>query len=214
MGRRACLAGVLGLFGLAAISAALAAPGQLDGGFGTGGKVRTDIGGADWASAVAIAPGGDVVVAGASGRDVAAARYDAAGRLDPTFGGGGTIVTDLGGDDSAVAVVVQPDNRIVAAGQRGPDLALARYLVNGTLDSSFDRDGVVVTDLGGEERAIALLLRPDGRLVVVGSSSDGLVLARYLRDGRLDAASGGAAPSSRGRPGSIGDRRRSGPTGR
>jgi len=88
MGRRSCLAGVVGAFGLASLSAAFAAPGQLDSGFGMGGKVRTDIGGADWAGAVAIAPSGAVVVAGGSGADVAVARYDAAGRLDPRLAGG------------------------------------------------------------------------------------------------------------------------------
>jgi uncharacterized delta-60 repeat protein len=191
MGRRALLAGVAGALGLAAMSAALAAPGRLDSGFGTGGKVRTDVGGADWAEAIAIAPGGRVVVAGGSGSDVALARYDAAGRLDPAFGNRGTVVTDLGGDeDVAAAIVVQRDGRIVVAGHRGPDLALARYAVDGRLDPSFGRDGVVVTDLGSRERAIALLLRADGRLVVVGTRPDGIVLARYLRNGRLDSGFG------------------------
>ena len=190
MGRRAFLAGVVGVFGLAVLTAALAAPGQLDGRFATGGKVRTDVGGIDWAAGVAIAPGGDVVVAGGSGSDAAVARYDAAGRLDPTFGGGGTVVTDLGGDDAADALVVQRDGKVVVAGHRGPDLALARYSLDGRLDRSFGRDGIVVTDLGATERALRLLLRPDGRLVVGGSRPDGLVLARYLRDGRLDARFG------------------------
>jgi uncharacterized delta-60 repeat protein len=190
MGRRVCLAGAVGVFGLAALSAALAAPGQLDSGFATSGKTRTDVGGTDWAAGVAIAPGGDVVVAGGSGSDAAVARYDAAGRLDPTFGGSGTVVTDLGGDDAADALVVQRDGRVVVAGHRGPDLALARYSLDGRLDRSFGRDGIVVTDLGAAERALRLLLRPDGRLVVAGSRPDGLVLARYLRDGRLDARFG------------------------
>lgn len=190
MGRRAFLAGVVGVFGLAVLTAALAAPGHLDGRFAAGGKVRTDVGGTDWAAGVAIAPGGDVVVAGGSGSDAAVARYDAAGRLDPTFGAGGTVVTDLGGDDAADALVVQRDGKVVVAGHRGPDLALARYSLDGRLDRSFGRDGIVVTDLGATERALRLLLRPDGRLVVAGSRPDGLVLARYLRDGRLDARFG------------------------
>lgn len=190
MGRRAFLSGVVGVFGLAVLTAALAAPGHLDGRFAAGGKVRTDVGGTDWAAGVAIAPGGDVVVAGGSGSDAAVARYDAAGRLDPTFGAGGTVVTDLGGDDAADALVVQRDGKVVVAGHRGPDLALARYSLDGRLDPSFGRDGIVVTDLGATERALRLLLRPDGRLVVAGSRPDGLVLARYLRDGRLDARFG------------------------
>jgi uncharacterized delta-60 repeat protein len=191
MGRHACIAGVVGAFGLAALSAALAAPGQLDSGFGTGGTVITNVGGADWAAAVAVAPNGRVVVAGGSGGDVALARYDAAGRLDAHFGGGrGIVITDLGGDDAADALVVQPDGKIVIAGQRSGDLALARYSADGTLDPSFDGDGIVVTDLGGRERAFGLLRRPDGRLVVVGATSDRLMLARYLRDGRLDPGFG------------------------
>jgi uncharacterized delta-60 repeat protein len=190
MGRRVVLAGVVGAFGLAALSAALAAPGQLDGSFGSGGKVLTDVGGADWAGAVAVARSGGVVVTGASGDDVAVARYDAAGRLDPGFGRRGTVVTDLGGVDAGSALVVQPDGKIVVAGQRSGDLALARYSADGKLDPSFDGDGVVVTDLGFEARAVAVLQRTGGRLLVVGTAPDRLVLARYLRDGRLDRGFG------------------------
>jgi uncharacterized delta-60 repeat protein len=190
MGRRVFIAGVAGAFGLAALSAALAAPGQLDRGFGTGGKVLTDAGGADWAGDVAVPRGGAVVVAGASGDDVALARYDSAGRLDPRFGRRGTVVTNLGGIDAGSALDVQPDGKVVVAAQRDGDLALVRYSADGALDPAFDADGVVVTDLGFQERAIAVLLQTGGRLLVVGAAPDRLVLARYLRDGRLDAGFG------------------------
>jgi uncharacterized delta-60 repeat protein len=190
MGRRVVLVGVVGAFGLAALSAALAAPGQLDSSFGSGGKVLTDVGGADWAGAVAVARSGGVVVTGASGDDVAIARYDAGGRLDPGFGRRGTVVSDLGGVDAGSALVVQPDGKIVVAGQRGGDLALARYSADGKLDPSLGGDGVVVTDLGFQERAVAVLPRSGGRLLVVGAASDRLVLARYLGDGRLDSGFG------------------------
>jgi uncharacterized delta-60 repeat protein len=207
MGRRLCLAGVLAACGLAVLSAARATPGQLDAAFGSGGKVRTDIGGADWADTVATAPNGDVLVAGATGRDtyaerdVLVVRYDAEGRPDPSFGDHGIVVTDLGSDDLAGALVAQQDGKIVIAGKRGPDLALVRYSVDGTLDPTFDHDGVVVTDFGTEERALALMPRPSGRLVVVGWRPDGLVLARYLRDGRLDTAFGRAGTVVRRTPG-------------
>lgn len=180
------IGGAVGTFAVALVTVAAAAPGQLDTGFGTGGTARTDLGGADWAGAVAIAPTGAVVVAGARDADVAVAVYDSAGRLDSRFGGRGIAVTDLGGIDTGGAVVVQRDGKIVVAGSRGPDIALVRYSVDGTLDPRFGRGGVVVTDLGAEERTVAVLLGSDRRLVVVGSTSDGLVLARYLPDGRLD----------------------------
>jgi uncharacterized delta-60 repeat protein len=192
MSRRVLVAAVVGVFALAALSAALAAPGQLDGAFGSGGKVLTDAGGADWAGDVAIARGGAVIVAGASGDDVAVARYDSAGRLDPRFGRRGTVVTDLGGVDAGSALVVQPDGKVVVAAQRDGDLVLLRYSADGALDPTLDSDGVVVADLGFQERAIAVLLQSGGRLLVVGAAPDRLVLARYLRDGRLDTAFGRA----------------------
>ena len=185
------MSSVVGAVGLAALSAAGAAPGRLDGTFGSGGKVLTDVGGADWAGSIAIGGGGAVVVAGGSGGDVALARYDAAGRLDSSLGGTGTVVTDLGSsDDAAGAVVVQPDGKIVVAGQRDGDLALLRYSAGGTLDPSFDGDGTVVTDVGFRERSISLLRQSGGRLLVVGQADDRLVLARYLADGRLDSGFG------------------------
>ena len=191
MGWRVVTAGVVGAVGLATLSAALAAPGQLDGAFGAGGKVVTDAGGADWAGSVALAPGGGLVVAGGSGSDVAFVRYDAAGHLDSTLGGRGTVVTDLGTDnDGAGAVAVQPDGRIVVAGQRDGDLALMRYSAGGALDPSFDGDGIIMTDVGFRERAISLLRQSGGRLLVVGQAPDRLVLARYLGDGRLDSTFG------------------------
>ena len=191
MRRRVLIASVVGAVGLAALSAALAAPGRLDGTFGAGGKVLTDVGGTDWAGSVAIGAGGAMVVAGGSGGDVALARYDAAGRLDPSLGGSGTVVTDLGSDnDAAGAVVVQPDGKIVVAGQRGGDLALMRYSAGGMLDPSFDGDGIVVTDIGFRERSISLVRQSGGRLLVVGQADDRLVLARYLGDGRLDSGFG------------------------
>jgi uncharacterized delta-60 repeat protein len=69
----------------------------------------------------------------------------AAGSLDPTFGTGGKVTTDLGGtDDRGNAVVLQADGKIVVAGGfHGPgDFALVRYNPDGSLDTSFDGDGV------------------------------------------------------------------------
>ncbi len=191
MGRRIGIGVVVLLAALMSLSVALAAPGRPDSAFGSGGKVVTDVGGLDWAGSIAIAPNGAVVVAGGSGGDVALARYDAAGRLDSSLDGHGTVVTDLGGgNDGAGAVLAQPDGRIVVAAQRDGDLALVGYASNGTLDPSFGSGGVVVTDLGFEVRAIGLLRQAGGRVLVLGAAPNRLVLARYLADGRLDSRFG------------------------
>ncbi len=110
--------------------AAVAAPGDLDPSFGSSGKVTTDFGGSDAASAVAIQPDGRIVTAGRSGSgDFALARYNADGSLDPSFGSGGKVTTDFGGFDVASGVALQADGKIIAAGQggSGSDFALARY---------------------------------------------------------------------------------------
>ena len=76
--------------------------------------------------------------------------------LDAGFGAGGKVITEFGGTTSgdwASGVAVQPDGKVVAAGQtnvHGPtDFALARYYPNGTLDSSFGTGGKVITDFAG-----------------------------------------------------------------
>src|SRR5262245_24776778 len=125
--------------------------GTLDASFGTGGRVITDFGGGDdGAEAVALQPDGKIVAAGfARGVDFGLARYNDDGTLDAGFGTGGRVTTDFAGlSDTAYAVAVQPDGKIVAAGSavfagRGFDFAVARYNIDGSLDASF---GKVTTD--------------------------------------------------------------------
>ena len=74
----------------------------------------------------------------------------ASGDLDPTFGGGGTVVTGISGNDSANAVVVQSDGKIIAAGSStgaGTDFTLVRYLDTGGLDATFGNTGQVITPI-------------------------------------------------------------------
>jgi uncharacterized delta-60 repeat protein len=190
--------------------------GALDTSFGTGGTVGTDIGGWDEASALAVQPDGRLVAAGRTiacnfvHLDFALARYLPDGTLDPSFGTGGKVTTRFDRNDGATAVVVQPDGKLVAAGRAGgdenSDYALARYLPDGTLDTSFGTDGKVTTDLGGFDVVNALVVLPDGKLVAAGSAgrpSDGTsesALARYLPDGTLDPSfgTGGTVRTDRG----------------
>ena len=97
--------------------ARLTPAGALDPSFGSGGKRTIDInGGLDVAYAVALDATGRVVLGGGSSGDLAAARLDAGGNLDPTFGTNGTQFVNLGATEQARAVFVQPDGRIVLAG--------------------------------------------------------------------------------------------------
>ena len=127
----------------------------LDSTFGVGGKVATSFpGGLDTANDVAVQSDGKIVVAGSSGSDFALTRYNTNGTLDATFGTGGRVNTDFptGMGGLGNALVIQPDGKIVVAGQAtdptsptNTGFALVRYNTNGSLDTSFDGDGRVVT---------------------------------------------------------------------
>src|SRR6266536_3291285 len=112
-----------------------------------------------------------LVLVALAGAFIAAALPGAAvagpGALDPSFGTGGQVTTDFGGFDSAQAVAVQSDGKIVAAGSTGGgDFALARYNGDGSLDSTFGSGGKVTTDVGGFDAALGVA-QSDGKIVAV-----------------------------------------------
>ena len=166
----------------------------------------TDFGRYDAADAVAIDSQGRIVVAGSvrlpdPPRDnfaFALARYTPDGSLDPSFSGDGKLTTDFGGlADNAYAVAIDPQDRIVAAGQGYTgvdfDFALARYTPDGSLDPTFSSGGKVTTDFGESDGARSVTIGSRGRIVAVGSSSrhlDSFALARYRPDGSLDRSFG------------------------
>jgi uncharacterized delta-60 repeat protein len=160
--------------------------GSLDPTFGVGGKVTTDFGGFESAGALVRQPDGKLVAAGRAGEDFALARYLPDGSLDPTFGVGGKVTTDftgVEGTDTAGALVLQPNGKLVAAGAAclnfTCDFALARYLPKGRLDPSFGDGGKVTTDFGDSDVSGALVRQPDGKLVAAGRAGDDFALARY-----------------------------------
>jgi uncharacterized delta-60 repeat protein len=180
--------------------------GSLDPTWGAGGRVTTDFDGrAEHAASIALQPDGKVVAAGGSSvapnnADFALARYNANGSLDATFGAAGRVLTDYeAGNDAAFAVALQADGKIVAAGLSVTagtgNLALARYNTDGSLDGTFDGDGRVSLDVaGGFDRAHAVAVQSDGRIVVAGMGWQGsqyhFVVARYLSSGALDPTFG------------------------
>lgn len=170
--------------------------GSLDAGFGNSGRVFTDLGADDAALALALQADGKLVAAGTSGGNLALTRYNPDGSLDSGFGEGGRVFTDCGGADTAFALRVQADGKLVVAGSDGDNALLVRYSAAGTLDPGFGAEGRVFTDFGGVDGAHGLAIQADGKLVTAGSASTAngsdFALARYLTDGTLDPSFGSA----------------------
>jgi uncharacterized delta-60 repeat protein len=170
------------------------------------------------ATSVAVQSDGKIIVAGDSlirdslspgefsDSNFGLARYNDDGRLDETFGSGGTVVTDFGRFDRAEGVVLQTDGKIVVAGDShflignyivsdAYSLVLARYNSNGTLDETFGSGGKAATDNRAFETS-AVSIQTDGKIVVAGStstdslSSSDFALARYNSDGSIDSSFG------------------------
>lgn len=197
--------------------AAYTTAGTLFSGFGSGGKVITDMFGYESGiNALAVLGDDRIIAAGTAVTDTsyvdfALARYMANGTLDPTFGTGGKVNTDFGNweSDGANSVIIQPDGKIVAGGWTElyndtvgwqDDYALARYNANGSLDPAFGTNGKITTGTGYSEEIRSLTLQKDGKIIGAGmvqwSDEYGyytdLGLSRYSSNGAPDAGFGSA----------------------
>ncbi|MFL5740694.1 MAG: T9SS type A sorting domain-containing protein [Flavisolibacter sp.] len=150
-----------------------------------------------------------VTNSGTGFNDFGVARYDADGNLDQTFGTGGFTTIDFGGNDYATSMALQSDGKIIVSGYSvntttgRASFATARLTANGVLDntgpSAFGTggSGKVTTNLSDDDLAYSVLVQPDDKIIVGGSSgtitsgeifSFGLV--RYGVNGTLDAGFG------------------------
>jgi uncharacterized delta-60 repeat protein len=127
------------------------------------------------------------------------------GDLDPTFGSGGTVMTDINrSTDLAQAVALQADGKLVVVGQTyknndysNEDFAVARYNTDGTLDTTFGRGGKVRTDFPGLAAVpSSVVIQPDGKIVVAGGAfplftfAGDFKIVRYNPNGSLDRSFG------------------------
>ena len=178
------------------------------GGSGTGYVITPFNGIDDQAFAVAVQSDGKILLAGhcfnGSNNDFCTLRYLSNGILDPAFGGGtGKVKTAISiGYDTAYAMTLQPDGKIVVVGAcrglaSGSDFCALRYQNDGSLDLSFGgtASGKVVTPVGsGFDTASSVVLQPDGKLLLVGNcvgaTTYDFCALRYHTNGTLDTSFG------------------------
>ncbi|MFB7512640.1 calcium-binding protein [Streptomyces sp. NPDC056144] len=189
--------------------------GALDTAFGEGGLVRVqEFGGSADGADIAVMGDGRIVAAGkGAGGGFALVRLLADGSLDPSLGGDGAVVAGFtptspqDGGGIARRMELQPDGKIVSVGYVGNtafDIGVARYLPDGTLDTSFSNDGMVTADFGGTEFGNAISVQPDGKILAAGSGGAGFALLRYHANGTPDATFGTGGRTSVAFPGDGG----------
>jgi uncharacterized delta-60 repeat protein len=173
--------------------------GTFDAGFGNNGFVVTSVGiSEDKAFSAVLQADGKIVVVGtvwAGLEEFGVVRYNQNGTLDNSFNGSGKVITDVTNNvsnDSAYSAQIQSDGKILVGGTCANRFCLVRYNTDGSLDTSFDGDGKVITTTTLiEERAVSLTLQPDGKIVMVGSARQPnadyeFLTVRYNTDGSLD----------------------------
>jgi uncharacterized delta-60 repeat protein len=187
-------------FMMAAAIGVQAAPGDLDRSFGSDGFSHNAFPNISSSHTTFLSDGKFVFLAGLGGgatqEDFFIARFNADGSPDTTFDGDGQVTVVISSRaDEATTAVLQPDGKLLVGGTTREDnanynIVLIRLNANGSLDTSFDGDGIVKTDLpSSDERVNDMLLRADGKIVVGGSSFAGMqrmFVARYNSNGSPD----------------------------
>jgi uncharacterized delta-60 repeat protein len=188
-----------------------ATPGALDLTWDSDGKVTTDlraVGSRDFGRAMAVQPDGKVVVAGytytgdpynSSEVDIAVVRYNSDGSLDTSFNGTGKVITPIGSSYDAANAVALDGAHIIVAGTTSngsdDDIAVVRYNSDGSLDTSFNGTGKVITPIGSSSDGANAVALDGSDIIVAGYTSNGnnndIAVVRYNSDGGLDTSFNG-----------------------
>jgi uncharacterized delta-60 repeat protein len=166
--------------------------------FGSGGLIYVSTPQFQPFTALARQPDGRILTAGtAMEGPILLSRFNANGNLDDTLGGSGRVSTPIINPQSTVSpigLLLQPDGRILAAGNftfmNASTFALVRYNPNGSTDTGFGSNGIAdfTAPPGDGSSAGAVVLQPDGKIVVAGTLQDPstgaekFLVVRYLGD--------------------------------
>ena len=172
--------------------------GNPDSTFGTNGvAIPFNDGQGNYVDAITIQKNGSIVLGGvANGNDFLLIRYTLNGKIDSTFGTNGKVVTDVGGYDQVSSLAIQNDGKILAAGEQNPSGYVARYNVNGRIDSSFGTNGLLFS---GTLTIVSVKSLANGEFIIAGYGNDTsdindysvyFVIKRFLSNGTVDSSFG------------------------
>jgi len=184
----------------------------LDSTFGTNGKVVTSFGSDESnLASLALQSDGKIVACGSyyngTINQIALSRYLANGNIDTSFGNNGTVLTPVGTylENESNEVKVLNNGKILVAASNGIlfseldfDFAIVRYNDNGTLDSGFGTNGVLLSDFNSvSNEARSLQIQSDNKFIVAGeingdaaSVNPNFAIARYNENGTKDTSFG------------------------
>lgn len=178
--------------------------GALGSAFGGSGRTRVALPANTTVNAAALSPGGAVLVAGRTlppaelvavpTQDLFALRITSTGVADPTFGTGGTVVKDLGGDESANSVASIGADMVIAGSTiagGNQSMVVAKLSSVGTA-LAFGTNGVFVAPVGTVFTADSLLPRPDGSIIVGCRTATSSCAAKLTSTGLYDPTWGAA----------------------
>jgi uncharacterized delta-60 repeat protein len=187
--------------------------GSLDPDFDSDGLAMANFsGGDDMATSVIIQPDGKIVVAGiydngwrSEDTRFLIVRFNSDGSLDNTFNSDGMVTYKYStGHDIALSVAIQSDGKIIATGIGDFDsgdsfLLTVRYNSDGSIDSNFGSNGIVLSDTSsGEDVSLSVVIQTDGKIILAGASdldydadsASDMLLVRYNADGTIDDSFG------------------------
>lgn len=165
--------------------------------FDSDGKVVTRLPGfsGDYGRSIALLSDGKILVGGEMSlsqnkTNFLLLRYKADGSLDTSFDTDGMAITPVGpARDAIYDIAVQADGKILATGYSFtgnfgfPQAAIVRYNADGSLDTTFDTDGMVVGP--GPARPYSIAILPDSK-ILIGGDNGNFAAARFNPDGSID----------------------------
>ncbi|MBS1744735.1 MAG: T9SS type A sorting domain-containing protein [Bacteroidetes bacterium] len=175
------------------VLARLNTDGSVDSSFGDNGRVINLLGTIIFD--IAIQKDNKIVISGTNGYAFVTMRYLPDGVIDDSFGDSGVVITDFNSIAYPSVNIIQPDGKIVVAGDNGVKILLARYNIDGSIDQSFGTNGkVIFKPKSSINNAGDIVQQPDGKILLAGSASNfisgDVQLMRFLPNGQLDSTFG------------------------